>query len=122
MIIGFQAIIIVFLGRNQLKFKSRRPERFSAGERTWIKVNKIRDCDLYADYARAKSPATGDTPVNKQEFAQEFAWVLRMTMSRADGFIRWVINNMQVRLVLKDPIIAKESRICELARGGRESS
>lgn len=45
---------------------------------------------------------------------------------RTDGFIRWysarVINNMQVRLVLKDdPVIAKESRICE-TQGGRESS
>lgn len=38
-------------------------------------------------------------------------------MSRTDGFIQRVINNMQVRLVLKDdPIIAKESRICERTR------
>lgn len=37
-------------------------------------------------------------------------------MMQTDGFIQWVINNMQVRLVLKDdPIITKELRICEPA-------
>lgn len=82
-----------------IKDRDHRPERFSGGERTWIKVNKIRDCDLYSDYAPVKSTSTVICRLISGNSRKEFAWVPKnMTMSRPDGFIRWVINNMQVRL------------------------
>jgi len=70
---SFQAIIILFLSQDWLK---SRPRTFFEGERTWIKVNKIWDCDLYFG-SHVKSAAISDIPINKQEFTQEFAWVPR---------------------------------------------
>lgn len=99
----------------------KRPTRSSEVNATGAK--SMRYTIVIYIYDRAKSTDTaGMIHRVNNERAQEFAWVttLRRRTWRPDGLsddTRRVINNMQVRLVLKDdPVIAKESRICEQTR------